>query len=448
MRLKEFTRTVCLVLTATLAVVGQAAAEDNGEIRDAEIETIIRTFATPIWQAAGLNPDDIHIYLVNDNDINSFVAGGQNIFLNTGLILRSETPNQLIGVIAHETGHIAGGHLARSEEAMEHASIASIIGMVIGAAAAVGAHGNGDAGAAVAAGGTLGIQTFTHFSLVQEASADHAALSFLDRSQMSSRGLLEFFEILEQQEYLSPERQSSFLRDHPLTTERVNYVREHVESSPWSNAVDPPSWILMHKIMKAKLSAFLDPPGTTLATLKPDDTSVPTRYARAIAYYRIPDLKNAVPAIDGLIHDDPDNPYYQELKGQMLFENGRIAEAVAPYQEAVRLKPGNALLEIELAQVELETNDPAMVPKAKLLLTNAVHFEDRNPEAWRLLAIAYGKSDNMGMMALSLAQQGMAAGDYGMARQQAARAVKLLAPGADRQQAEDIAADAQRNDHH
>jgi predicted Zn-dependent protease len=196
--------------------------------------------------------------------------------------------------------------------------------------------------------------------------------------------------------------------------------------------------------MKAKLDAFLGSPPQILAKYKPDDASVPARYARAIAYYRVPQLKQALELIDGLIAEAPGDPYFHELKGQMLFENGRIKDALGPYQRAVELKPDSALLKIELAQVELESGDAALVPKAMTLLNNASAFESDNGDLWRLLAVAYGRSGNMGMMALSLAEQGMANGKYTDARQQAARAIKLLPPGAQRQRAQDIAEDARR----
>ena len=287
-------------------------------------------------------------------------------------------------------------------------------------------------------------RSFLQFSITQEASADQAALTFLDRTQQSARGLLQFFEILQQQELLSAAHQDPWVRTHPLTSQRVEYVREHVLHSRFADAKDPPDLLELHKRMKAKLAAFLQPPQTTLQAIKADDNSVAARYARAVAYYRIPDLKKAVPTIDGLISDYPNDPYFHELKGQMLFENGRIAEAVAPYEQAVKLMPTNALLRMELGQVQLETNDPKLVPKALTHLTEAVRFEDRNPDAWRFLAIAYGRSDNIGMMALALSEQGIAAGDFTLARQQAARALKLLPAGPAKQRALDIQSEAKR----
>jgi predicted Zn-dependent protease len=446
--LRIFSRILCLLLVASVALAGRARAQETSILRDAEIENIIRAYSTPIWNAAGVDPAAVHVYIVQDPALNSFVAGGQNLFMNSGTILRSETPNQLIGIIAHETGHIAGGHLARTEEALRNATIQSIIAMVAGVAATMAARNSEGAGgvgtAAVLGGQTIAQRSFLQFSITQEASADQAALTFLDRTGQSARGLLEFFEILQQQELLSAAHQDPYVRTHPLTAQRVQYLREHVAHSRFSDVKDPPDRLELHSRMKAKLAAFLQPPPQTLAALKPDDNSVAARYARAIAYYRTPDLKKAVPTIDGLINDFPTDPYFHELKGQMLFENGRIAEAVAPYEQAVKYSPTNALLRIELAQVELETNDPALASKALAHLNEAIRFEDRNPDAWRFLAIAYGRSNNIGMMALALAEQGIASGDYTQARQQAARALKLLPPGPAKQRALDLQGEAKR----
>jgi predicted Zn-dependent protease len=298
--------------------------------------------------------------------------------------------------------------------------------------------------AAILGSASVAQRSFFAFSITQEASADQAALTFLDRSGQSARGLLQFFEILQQQEVLTAGHQDPYMRTHPLTDQRVEYVREHVLHSRFSDVPDPPAWIELHKRMKAKLAAFLGSPPQVLAGIKADDNSVSARYERAIAYYRVPDLKQAVPMIDGLIQDYPRDPYFRELKGQMLFENGRIGEAVAPYEEAVRLDPQSALLRVEVAQVQLETNDDALVPKALANLNEAVRFEDRNPEAWRFLAIAHGRSNNMGMMALALAEEGIADGNYGEARQQAARALKLLPAGPAKQRALDIQEEAKR----
>jgi predicted Zn-dependent protease len=338
---------------------------------------------------------------------------------------------------------MAGGHLARMEEEQRNAMLESIIAMVLGAGAmATGAPG---AGQAVMAGGAQVAQRqMLMNSREHEAAADQAGVTFLDRTGQSSRGLRDFLNILEERERGAVGRKDEFLLDHPLTPDRVEFVRNHVENSKFSDVPEPAEYDEQFQRIQAKLMGFLRTQQETFTRYPESDTSLPARYARAIAYYRVPDLGHALPLIDGLLAERPTDPYFYELKGQMLFENGRVKDALAPYQRAVELKPDNALLKIELAQVELESGDATLVPKAMTLLNNAAAFEGDNADLWRLLAVAYGRNGNMGMMALSLAEQGMADGKYADARQQAARAIKLLPPGAQRQRAQDIADDARR----
>jgi predicted Zn-dependent protease len=419
-----FASTTAIGLAASL-VLTQAAVAADTVIRDTEIEADIRIMITPIWRAAGLEPSALHVYLIEDKQINAFVAGGQNEFINTGLIMRAETPNQLIGVLAHETGHIAGGHLTRFQEAARNASIEGIIAMVAGVAASIAGRGSGGGAAMLPAEG-VAERAFMQYSITQEASADHAAMTFLDASGQSARGLLQFFQILQTEEMLSGIREDPYLRTHPLTSERIDYVRNHVEHSRYSNVADTPANIEMLKRIKVKLGAFISPPASTLAAYPEKDQSVLARYARAIAYYRIPKLDKAVPIIDGLIREFPQDPYFCELKGQMLFENGRIADAVQPYEEAVRLAPTAPLLRISLAQVYIESNDPKTNKRAIAYLNDAMRTEDKETTGWHLLATAYGRDNQIGMAALALAEEGLAAGNKKDAQQQAVRAKALL----------------------
>lgn len=435
----------CCAAVALVAAALWPGAAGAGEqvLRDAEIENDIRTLATPVWRAAGFEPRGVGVYIVNDQRLNSFVAGGQAVFVNSGLILRSETPNQLIGVIAHETGHIAGGHVIRSLEAMKNATIEQIIAMV----AALGASVAGGNGAPLTAAAGVGQRAFVQFSVSQEATADHAALNFLDRSGQSARGLLHFFEILQADEPLSREPTDPWARTHPLTVERVNYIRHHVETSRYANAPEPTGFVDLLKRIKIKLHAFLDDPTATLRAYPESDQSADARYARAIAYYRIPKLDRALPIVDGLIRDFPKNPYYRELKGQMLFENGRIRDAIGPYEEAVKLAPQAPLLRISLAQTYVESNDPALNKRAIAYLNDATRVEGREGMVWRLLATAYGRDNQLGMAALSLAEEALANGKKKDALQQAQRAKQNLtrnSPSYDR--AEQIRVEADKLD--
>jgi len=408
------------------AIVGGVRAEADGVLlRDAEIESGIKTIAAPIWRAAGLVPTDVGIYMIDDRELNSFVAGGQAIFLNTGLILRAQNVNELMGVIAHESGHIAGGHILRTKEAIKNASIEAIIATIVGAAAGVAGH----SGAALLPGMAVGQAAFNRFSISQEATADHAAMNYLDRICQSAKGLLDFFEILQTDERLQGQEDDPWARTHPLTGDRVDHVRDHVDRARCSNAPVPPEDAALFALVQAKLHAFLDDPSVTLRRFPESDQSETARYARATAYYRMPRLDKSVPLIDALIHDYPNSPYYRELKGQMLLENGRIREAVAPYEQAVRLAPNQALLRISLAQVYIEANDPALNKKAIAYLNSAAQAEGRDSTVWRFLAVAYGRDDQLGMAALSLAEKSLADGQKIEAVQQSKRAQQNLPRG-------------------
>ena len=423
-RLGSLLRGLALAAVGFVALCAGARAPNAAEVRlrDAETENNIKTMAAPIWRAAGLEPSDVGIYLVQDNQLNSFVAGGQAIFINSGLVLRAENPNQLIGVVAHETGHIAGGHVLRAKEAMRNASIESIIAMV----AAAGASVLGRSGAPLLGAAGVGERSFLQFSIAQEATADHAALNFLDRSCQSARGLLKFFEILQSNELLTGERQESWVRTHPLTQQRVQYIRDHVQQARCSNTPDSQDSVELLRRIKAKLHAFLDDPSKTLSTYPTSDRSPIARYARAIAYYRMPKLDLALSEIDGLIRDFPNDPYYRELKGQMLFENGRVRDAMRPYEDAVKLAPSAALLRISLSQVYIESGDPALNKRAIAYLNDASRAEGRESQIWRFLAVAYGRDNQIGMAALSLAEEALANGKKKDATQQALRAKQML----------------------
>jgi predicted Zn-dependent protease len=406
-----------------------AAGRKISFIRDAETESTIRAYATPLFEAAGLDPSAIQIYLVKDNTLNAFVAGGQKLFLNTGLLVASDDAAQLIGVIAHETGHISGGHLSRIHAALRNSSAVSIVGAVLGAVAAAAA-GRSDVGGALLMGGIgMGQRTFLHYSRTQEAAADQAALRLLEATKQSAQGLRNFMEKLVYQEQLSASRQDPYLRSHPLSRERIDAIDTHLAKSSFSAAPITTDFTGRHARMKAKLQAFLQPPGRTLAQYKEGDLSVKARYAKAIAYYRRPDLKKAIPLINSLISEYPKDPYFHELKGQILFENARPEEALLSYQTAVDLLPEEPLLRSELAQVQIELNRPELLSAAITNLRTAIFRQPRMPFSWHQLAIAYGRTGQMGQSVVALAEEAFLRGRSDDAIYQAARAQTLLPAG-------------------
>jgi predicted Zn-dependent protease len=414
-------------LTTLLGAAAPAAAQ--GIIRDAEIEATIRAYADPLFSAAGLDAAAIKVHLLQDDRINAFVAPGENMFINTGLLMRADRPNQVIGVIAHETGHIAGGHLVRIQDELHNATVEAIAAMLLGVGAGI-ASGNGDVGVgAVALGQSIAQRNLLKYSRTQEASADQAGMTFLDRSHQSSRGLLEFFQKLEGEEYLLGNNQDPYVQTHPLTRDRIDSVAQHVAKSPYSDAKDTPELLEEHQRMLAKLRGFLWPLDRVLLTYPLTDTSVPARYARSIAYFRVSRLKEALAQIDSLIQEQPNDAFFLEQKGQFLFQNGRLADALPLYQQAVDLKPREALIHQELGWVQLETEQQDYVKPAIGNLEFASRMESNDPTTWQLLAVAYGRDGQLGMSALAQAEQAMASGNKKEARLQARRALKGLPSG-------------------
>jgi predicted Zn-dependent protease len=400
-------------------------------IRDAEIEHTIRLYSAPIFQAAGMSTAKIQVNLVNDSRLNAFVAGGRYIFINTGLLSRAEHAGQVIGVIAHETGHIAGGHLVRLQRELQDAQIKQIIAMILAAGAGVAARNPGIAVAGVGLGARLTEGTFYQFARTQEQAADAFAMTTLDRMGVSARGLFEFLQILGEQEMLYPQRQDPYLRTHPITRERADEVRRHMERSPHTNKQLPRHFEAMHIRMRAKLIGFLTPPEQVIQRYRGKEGTLEARYALAVAYHQDARIDRALGFIDGLIKEHPNDAYFWELKGQILFESGRahVAEAVAAYERAVKLAPGEALIRVGLAQAQLETGDPRLEQAALAHLKTAMRQDDTFPLAWRLLSVAYGKTGDVGNAALANAEYAYLVQDLQTLRASVAIAERHLKAG-------------------
>lgn len=422
---------IALLLLPVLTLLSlrePAQARSFSFIRDAEIEDTIRLFGAPLFAIAGLEPSAVRVYLVNDPSLNAFVAGGQKIFINTGLLIASDNANQVIGVLAHETGHITGGHLARTQDALRDASAQSILTFVLGAVAAVA--GQGGAGQAIIAGGSqIAQRSFLKYSRVQESSADQAALSMLDQSGQSAKGMLSFFDKLGDQEALLTASQDPYVRTHPLTRDRVDTIRAHVARSPNSNAAERPLFVERHSRMRAKLIAFLNAPTTTFRKYPASDNSLSSRYARAIAWHKKRETDKALALMEGLLAERPDDPYFHELRGQILFESGQTEAAIAPYERAVTLLPNEALLRIGLGQAQVSVESDRYIKAAIENMRRAVQLAPDDPSAWRWLGMAHGRDGDIGHAALATAERYILTGDYRDALGQAQRAERALAKG-------------------
>ncbi len=427
-------------LAAGHCIVDAGPAQAQGRrggppvIRDAEIEQLLREYSQPVLRAAGLAKQNIQIVIINSRAFNAFVADGRRIFINAGALMDADTPNQVIGVLAHESGHIAGGHLSRMREQIQAATTQSILAMILGAGAMVAASrsGNADAGhigaAALTAPQAMLQNSLLSYVRTQEDAADRAGVKYLTATQQSAKGMYETFKRLADQLLYSTRYIDPYMQSHPLPSERVRALEGMAKSSPYWDKPDPPALQLRHDLMRAKFFGFIDPQGVG-RRYPMHDNGLPARYARAIATYRFANLQGALPQIDALIQAQPQNPYFHELKGQALLEGGRPTDAIAPLRRALQLSPNQPLMQILLGQALLATNNKAHGDEAVQLLEAAAQREPESPEAYAQIAVAYGRRGDTARADLASAQAAFMRGDLQGARALANRAKKQFPVG-------------------
>lgn len=406
-------------------------------MHDAETERLLREYTAPIFRAAGLNAKTTKIILVNDRSFNAFVANGQKIFINVGALMDSETPNEIIGVLAHETGHIQGGHLARLRQELTKAKVMSVIGMLAGAGAMVGASqsggrvGNSGSGAmgTMGAGSEMARRSLLAYQRSEEQAADQAAVRYLNTTGQSPNGMLKTFRRFNDAAIFRSSALDPYLLSHPLPSERIGQLETLAKQSPHFAKKDAPGLQARHDLMRAKLFGFIERPETVGRRYPLRDTSAPARYARTVQAYKSGRLSEALSNIDSLIGEQPTNAYFWELKGQALLESGRSRQAIEPLRRSVSLAPDAVPIRAMLGHALVATNDPRLLDEAVRELSNASTRDPEFAEAFQHLATAYGRKGNIGMAELASAQAFFNSGDLKNAQTQASRAMQKLPQG-------------------
>ena len=422
-----------------LAPLPAFAQQEQGPkiLRDTESEQLLRDYTRPVLRAAGLEKQNIQVVIINDRAFNAFVADGHRIFVNYGALMQSETPNQIIGVLAHETGHLAGGHLAKMHEQLARAQTQMIIAMLVGAGAmAAGARsGNSDNGlvnagaAAISAPQEIIRRSLLSYQRQQEENADRAAVKFLNATGQSAKGMYETFKRFTNDSLFASYGADPYVLSHPMPAERVAALEQMARTSPYWDKKDDPALQMRHDMMRAKISAFMERQDTVYRRYPPSDTSMPARYAHAISTYLHGDLRSALVLIDGLIQAQPANPYFYELRGQALLEGGKPAEAIAPLRKAVQLSNHAPLIEMLLGQALVGTDNKAYSEEAIAILRAAVARETEAPLGFTQLAMAYAKKGDFADADLASAQAAYLRGDNKTARDLASRAKTRFAIG-------------------
>ena len=401
-----------LFAAAALACLALAQpAHAQSILRDAETETLLADMTAPLITAAGLRPADVKVVLVNDDSINAFVAGGQIVYVHSGTLQAAKTANEVQGVIAHELGHITGGHVSLAGRGAQEATGISILSMVLGLAAM--AAGAGEAGAGVlAAGQQAAISKYLAFSRQQEASTDAAGAKYLNSAGISGKGYLNFFKTLQQMEYrYGINRKVEFMLDHPVSSERVAALTETLQSSPaWDKPLNQ-DWEDRFKRIQAKLNGYLLPPPQALQKYPESNQTIYGHYARAYAYHRGGYPQKADAEADALVKAKPTDPYFLEIKGQILLESGKPQEAIAPLRAATEGSRNNPLIATTFGHALIATEDKANYEEAKRVLRTAVARDDQNPFAWYQLGTVYERTGDTARAALATAERASMTGD-------------------------------------
>jgi len=435
--LSRFTRLLMLALALAVAAARPAAAQSV--LRDSETELLFRDISRPLITAAGLDPKSTSVVLLQDDEINAFVATGQTVYIQSGLLVAADNVNQLQGVIAHELGHIAGGHSIRLQEGAGESTGISIATLVLGALAI--AAGAGDAGMGIMmAGQRAALGKFLAFSRTQESSADSAGAKYLSAAGISGKGSIEFFKKLQNQEYrLSVAAKDSYDQTHPISSERIAALLQIYQQDPAWNRPSDPALEARFQRVKAKLIGFVDPKHAIIKYPE-SDQGIPAHYARAYAYHIGAYPDKALSEADALLKSEPHDPFFLELKGQILLEGGKPAEAIAPLREAVERAPDQPLIAAMLGHALISTEDPKNFAEAKQVLKGAVNRDNQNPFAWYQLGIIYDHDGDQPRAALATAERNNLEGEPKLALASAEMAMKGIPQGTpDYLRAQDIA---------
>lgn len=416
-------------LLAFVCLFGFAArpAMAQSILRDAETESLFADISRPIIAAAGLAPNNVKVVLINDPSINAFVAGGQIVYIHSGLIDAADNANEVQGVIAHELGHVVGGHVPLAGDG--NAGNISILSLVLGVAAI--AAGAPDAGTGILlAGQRAAIGKYLAFSRVQESSADAAGVRFLNTAGISGKGMLEFFKKLQNLEYrLAIPQENSFDRSHPLSGERIQNLTADLKDSPaWNKPADP-DIERRFKRVQAKLRGYVNDPQATLRIYPMTDQSIPAHYARAYAYHKSGYPDQAAAETAALVKAEPNDPYFLELQGQILLESGKPLEALGPLRRATEETSFQPLIATTFGHALIATEDPQYLPEAEKVLRQAVARDDENPFAWYQLGVVYERKGDQPRTALATAERANLTGDAGLAMVSARTAMAGLPTG-------------------
>ena len=402
------------------------AANAQGLIRDSEIEYTLRIVAQPIAKAAGVG--HIDIYIINNNNPNAFTTGGNNIFIHSGLIRQLKSVEMLQSVIAHEIGHINGGHITQRAANIGTARSAAGLGILLGILTAAAGGGEGAIGVAAAAQ-SVGLRNYLAFTRGQESAADQSGVRYMARAGIDPSASIDVLNIFRGQEALSVKRKDAYAITHPLSSQRILDLETFVAAYKGRPTSQHPNVDYWYARARAKFNGFTGSPKGVLRKLKKTDKGEIATMTRAIAYHRLPNKKKSMAAIKRLIDMRPKDRFYQELYGQILLENGNSSGAVKAYNKAVQMAPKDPLILAGLGRAQLADKSGSSAKTALATLKRSYARDPRNGRMLRDLGVAYAKTGNPGMASVTTAERYALASNFKQAGIHATRAVRLLPEG-------------------
>ena len=393
------------------------SAQKNIIIRDAEIEYFLYKVILTVSDGYFRNTQPFQPVLISNNEYNAFVTGSNKIFINTGLINKSKSINEIQGVLAHEIGHLILNHSSsrsiNTSNLSKYSKFATIAGI------ALSAGGKLDSNSAL--GLILGTQDIAiksafQFSRIQEQQADKYALDTFRKKKISLTGLENLLLRLSQREVSTNNSVVGYYRSHPFSKQRLEQLKKYKSSNYISNKNNEDIYINNFNIsldyIKNKIRAYGSDPFEILNKKDNNNNIFFANYSRIIAYKKTGEYEPAIDTLKVLQNKYPDYPFYYELAGDIYFSKGSYNKSIREYKKALnnlneKYIYADDLIKFSLVKSYLQTNKAQDLKESIQILEQMLHNSPKWKLLWRLLAKSSGKLGQKGITYIALAEESL-----------------------------------------
>ena len=321
---------------------------------DAEIADYLNHLGFQLISSSNDPAQEFEFFALEDNAINAFALPGGFIGVNTGLILAAQSESELASVLSHEIAHVTQHHLARMVAGQKFDSLAAMAAIAV---AILAARSNPDAAQAALVGVQAGaIQRQLNFTRTHEQEADRIGLTTLQKAGFDTRALPAFFERLQKATRLVDNGAPSYLRTHPLTTERIADIANRVQQTPFRLVADS----LAFHLVRAKLKASQMPPREAVIYFsdalgkQKHGNQIAQRYGLVLALLRSGQTAKAEKKFSVLAKMTGQNPMVATLSGKIRRANKQDKGALTFYRTATQNFPQHRALLYDYAELLLQ----------------------------------------------------------------------------------------------